>query len=63
MTPFINTYELSLMQAGMLLHAVSGRDPGVDIEQIIATRHERAMPGRCEVGRARLILLLLRWTG
>jgi amino acid adenylation domain-containing protein len=40
MTRVIDTYELSPMQAGMLFHAVSGGDPGVDIEQVVATLHE-----------------------
>lgn len=40
MTSVIETYELSPMQAGMLFHAVSGGDPGVDIEQVVATLHE-----------------------
>ena len=40
MTSVIDTYELSPMQAGMLFHAVSGGDPGVDIEQVVATLHE-----------------------
>src|SRR5439155_1657131 len=37
MNSVIDTYELSPMQAGMLFHAVSGRDPGIDIEQVVAT--------------------------
>ena len=40
MTRTIDTYELSPMQAGMLFHAVRGGDPGVDIEQVVATLHE-----------------------
>ncbi|MGQ0445284.1 MAG: condensation domain-containing protein, partial [Beijerinckiaceae bacterium] len=40
MTSVIDTYELSPMQAGMLFHTVSGKDPGVDISQAVATLHE-----------------------
>ncbi|MGH8772736.1 MAG: condensation domain-containing protein, partial [Burkholderiales bacterium] len=40
MTAVIDTYELSPMQAGMLFHAVSGGDSGVDIEQVVAMLHE-----------------------
>src|SRR2546426_8412509 len=40
MTRVIDTYELSPMQAGMLFHALSGRDPGVDIQQQVATLRE-----------------------
>jgi hypothetical protein len=40
MTQIIDTYELSPMQAGMLFHAVSGVDRGVDVEQVVATLHE-----------------------
>src|SRR6266849_5084570 len=40
MTRVIDTYELSPMQAGMLFHAVSGVDRGVDLEQVVATLHE-----------------------
>jgi amino acid adenylation domain-containing protein len=40
MTRVIDTYELSPMQAGMLFHTLSGRDPGVDIQQQIATLRE-----------------------
>src|SRR5438309_7202174 len=40
MTRVIDTYELSPMQAGMLFHAVSGVDRGVDLEQMVATLHE-----------------------
>ena len=40
MTPIIDTYELSPMQAGMLFHAVSGADSGVDVEQVVAMLHE-----------------------
>jgi amino acid adenylation domain-containing protein/non-ribosomal peptide synthase protein (TIGR01720 family) len=36
----IETYELSPLQAGMLFHAVSGGDPGVDIMQVVATLRE-----------------------
>jgi amino acid adenylation domain-containing protein len=40
MAPVIDTYELSPMQAGMLFHAIDGGDPGVYIEQVVATLHE-----------------------
>ena len=40
MTLAVETYELSPMQAGMLFHAVSGGDPGIDIEQVVAILHE-----------------------
>ncbi len=40
MTRVIDTYELSPIQAGMLFHAVSGVDRGVDLEQVVATLHE-----------------------
>jgi amino acid adenylation domain-containing protein/non-ribosomal peptide synthase protein (TIGR01720 family) len=41
MTNVIDTYELSSMQAGMLFHAVSAGRSGVDVEQVLATLHER----------------------
>ncbi|HKF97326.1 MAG TPA: amino acid adenylation domain-containing protein, partial [Steroidobacteraceae bacterium] len=41
MTAVTDTYELSPTQAGMLFHAVSGGDSGVDIEQVVATLHEQ----------------------
>jgi len=28
------------MQAGMLFHSISGGDPGIDVEQVVATLHE-----------------------
>ena len=37
----VDTYELSPMQQGMLVHALSSPGAGVDIEQIIVTLHER----------------------
>jgi hypothetical protein len=37
MRGLIDSYELSPMQAGMLFHAVSGGDTGVDVEEVIAT--------------------------
>src|SRR6266513_243309 len=40
MTQVIDTYELSPMQAGMLFHAVSGEDRGIDLEQVVATLRE-----------------------
>jgi hypothetical protein len=40
MTRVTNTYELSPMQAGMLFHTLSGRDPGVVIQQQVATLRE-----------------------
>jgi len=39
-TSVIDTYELSAMQAGMLFHAVSGGDRGVDLQQIVITLPE-----------------------
>ena len=36
MTCVIDTYELSPMQAGMLFHSVSGGEPGVYAEQVVA---------------------------
>ena len=39
-TRVIDTYELSPMQAGMLFHAVSGVDRGIDVEQVVATLRE-----------------------
>jgi Condensation domain len=36
----LDTYELSPMQQGMLFHAISARESGVDIEQIVMTLHE-----------------------
>jgi NRPS condensation-like uncharacterized protein len=40
MTRVIDTYELSPMQAGILFHTLGGRDPGVDIQQQVATLRE-----------------------
>jgi natural product biosynthesis luciferase-like monooxygenase protein len=40
MTNTVDTYELSPMQAGMLFHAVSGVDRGIDVEQVVATLDE-----------------------
>src|SRR6267378_8653379 len=40
MTPVIDTYELSPLQAGMLFHGLSRADSGVDIEQVVATLRE-----------------------
>src|SRR3954467_11850274 len=40
MTRVIDTYELSPMQAGMLYHGLSGPNPGVDIEQVVASVRE-----------------------
>src|SRR6267378_1472513 len=40
MTPVIDTYELSPLQAGMLFHGLSGGDAGAYIEQVVATLHE-----------------------
>ena len=40
MTQVIDTYELSPMHAGMLFHAVSGVDRGIDLEQVVATLRE-----------------------
>src|SRR5438094_9173187 len=36
----VDTYELSPMQAGILLHGLSGGDAGAYIEQAVATLHE-----------------------
>ncbi|HEY6985620.1 MAG TPA: condensation domain-containing protein, partial [Rhodanobacteraceae bacterium] len=48
MDEVVDTYELSPMQQGMLFHAVSGRDRGVDIEQIIVTLREPLDPAGFE---------------
>ena len=40
MSHVVDTYELSPMQAGMLFHALSGGDAGVDIQQVVARLHE-----------------------
>jgi hypothetical protein len=39
-TRVIDSYELSPLQAGMLLHAAAPTEPGLDIEQVIATLYE-----------------------
>ena len=41
MAHVVDTYELSPMQQGMLVHALSSPGAGVDIEQIVITLHER----------------------
>lgn len=41
MADVVDTYELSPMQQGMLVHALSSPGAGVDIEHIIVTLHER----------------------
>ena len=69
MAHVIETYELSPMQAGMLFHAVSGGDPGIDIEQVVATLHEpldevwflRAW--QCVVDRHPVLHSCFRWDG
>ncbi len=41
MTDVVDTYELSPMQQGMLVHALSSPGSGVDIEHIVVTLQER----------------------
>lgn len=41
----IDTYERSLMQAGMLFHGVSETAPGVHNDQVLATLHEPLADG------------------
>jgi natural product biosynthesis luciferase-like monooxygenase protein/amino acid adenylation domain-containing protein len=41
----LDTHEVSPLQAGMLFHAAAATHIGVDIEQIIATLHERLDEG------------------
>lgn len=65
----INSYPLSPMQLGMLFHAVSAREPGVDIEQVICTLNEpldvsafeRAW--RTAVDRHAILRTAFRWKG
>lgn len=40
MAHVIDTYELSPLQWGMLFHVLSGGDPGVNVQQVLATLRE-----------------------
>ena len=40
MTRVVDSYELAPLQAGMLFHAAAAAQPGVDVEQVVATLHE-----------------------
>ncbi|MGQ0524433.1 MAG: amino acid adenylation domain-containing protein [Betaproteobacteria bacterium] len=62
-------YELSPLQAGMLFHAVDGRIPGVDIEQIVIVLREPLDDRRFErawrrvVERHAILRTRFRWSG